>query len=455
MPKFSPDALAESLSRHFPEPAQHWCIALSGGLDSVVLLQAMVALRERHPHWTLRAIHVDHQLQSQSANWAAHCKAVAEALGVPCKVERVQLTDVSEQGVEAAARRARYAVFAETLQANEVLLTAHHADDQLETLLIALMRGSGMAGLAAMPLCMSFAAGAHLRPLLAFTRAELAEWATQQDIAFVEDPSNRDTRFDRNFLRHEVIPLLKSRWPSVAATVSRSAQHIAEADALLDRLAEQHLQAAAHGACLQIEPLRALDAPMRRLVLRHWIQAQGWLPPSTRALAALAHDMLQAAADRVPCARWSGVEVHRYRDSLYAVTARTEWNAERDLLWPWHSSLALPADMGCLRMHSESPRHDRNRAILSPNRLPETLAIRFRSGGERIRLAGESHRRELKKLLHDAQVLPWWRERVPLIYAGENLAAVADLWVSEEFCAKENEPALRIVWEGRPEIMVT
>lgn len=421
----------------------------------MVLLHAMALLREQHAEWRLRAIHIDHQLQANSPQWAERCLAIAEGLRVPCSVDRVSITELRPQGLEAAARHARYASFAAQLRAGEVLLTAHHADDQLETLLIALLRGSGVAGLASMPACAPFGAGFHLRPLLAFTRADLSEWAERQAIEFIEDPSNRNRRFDRNFLRHEIVPLLKSRWPAVAHTVTRSAQHLAEADALLTDRAEEYLRQVAVGECIDADRLRELDAAKRRLVLRRWIQQRGLLLPSSRTLEALDHDMLRSSMDRAPCVRWSGGEVNRHRNLLYIDLPRCELSAA-SLAWPWRRELALPDRLGLLRtsvaQNSIAAHGRKNQAVLSAERLPDTLTIRFRRGGERIRLAGEKHHRELKKLLQASDVLPWWRERLPLIYADDELVAVADLWCSENFAAGAGDNAVTVEWLKRPEI---
>lgn len=439
MPGFSAESLVASIDSQLGAGARSFCIALSGGLDSAALLHAMAAARALRPNWAVRAVHVDHGLQPASGGWAERCAAWAEAVDVPCTVRRVRVVDVRKQGVEAAAREARYGVLGDCLEKNEVLLTAHHADDQLETLLIALLRGAGVAGLASMPVCTPFAQGWRLRPLLGFTRQELSIWARERNIAWLEDPTNGDSRFDRNFLRHEIIPRLRERWPSVAATVSRTARHMAEADTLLDEFTDRDLQTAARGDCLAITALRELTPPRRRLTLRRWLQQRGLLLPSTSVLAALEHDMLAAADDRVPCIRWRGAEVHRYRGLLYAAPATEALRIHR-YEWDWRQTLSLEGTLGELRMAPASQG-------LAVERLPRTLTVSFRQGGEAIQLAGETHRRKLKKLLQASDVLPWLRTRVPLVYAGEQLVAVADLWVDSSFAAKENEQTMRVEWK--------
>ncbi len=436
-----------------------FCIALSGGSDSMVLLHIMAELRMHNPQLQIRAVHVDHQLHAHSAEWAGYCQDAASALAVPCEVLRVSVTDADELGVEAAARSVRYAAFRSVLRPGEILLTAHHADDQLETILLALMRGSGVDGLAAMPSCIRFAQGWHARPLLGFTHEALHEWAQARELKYLTDPSNDDTHFDRNFLRQGVVPLLKSRWPAIARTASRSASHLAEAQTLLDDWTETDYLLASVDDALSVDALRELPAPRRHALLRFWLQRREVLMPSTRVLHSLEHDMLEAAHDRVPCVHWQGAEVHRHRDLLYVEQPLSDWDATLHLYWDWQQELTLPSELGCLSLFDSgsdvsiaSSSVDRHSNGIARSRLPDQLQVRFRDGGERIRLPGEKHHRALKKLLQESAVLPWWRDCLPLVYAGEKLVAVADLWVSHEFAARGDESAVYLVWQREQNI---
>ena len=397
-----------------------FCIALSGGSDSMVLLHVMAEVRMHNPQLQLRALHVDHQLQPQSAQWAEQCQQAASQLQIECEVLRVSVTDTHELGMEAAARAVRYAAFRSALRPGEILLTAHHADDQLETILLALIRGSGVDGLAAMPSCIRFAHGWHARPLLGFTHDAL-------------------------------LPLLKTRWPSIARTASRSASHLAEAQTLLDDWTETDYLLASVEDALSVDALRELPAPRRHALLRFWLQRNGVLMPSTRVLHSLEHDMLQAAHDRVPCVQWQGAEVHRHRDLLYVEQPLSDWDTTLQLVWEWQQELVLPSELGCLSLF-DSEKVQSHVTGIARMRLPEQLQVRFRDGGERIRLPGEKHHRALKKLLQESSVLPWWRECLPLIYAGDRLVAVADLWISHEFAARQGEPAVALVWQREQNI---
>jgi tRNA(Ile)-lysidine synthase len=396
MASFSPQALAQVLESTLPANATQLCVAFSGGLDSTVLLHALHALRASHPHWSVRALHIDHQLQSSSALWSQECARIASQLEIPYACRRVHVTGALRSGPESAARTARYDAFARDLATEEVLLTAHHADDQLETVLLALVRGSGVAGVAAMPSCTVFAAGFHLRPLLNFTRAELESWAVEQRVVGVQDPTNADVRFDRNFLRHAVIPVLKERWPSVARTVTRSATHFADADQLLDELAATDLAHASCGACLQVAALRLLSSRRRRNLLRYWVHRGGFLMPSTRKLMALERDMLAARADSVPCVTWDGAEVRRYDDLLYLLKPSLAQLPTKPITWDVREELRLPDELGSLR--SVRARG----GGLSCERLPQDVQVRFRQGGEQLKPRHARHHRTLKYCLGGA-----------------------------------------------------
>lgn len=416
-------------------------IAFSGGLDSTVLLHALAQASPRR----VRAVHVNHALHPDAQRWEAHAQRIAASLGVEFEAHAVQVPPRPPEGIEAAARLVRYAVLRERLRPGETLLTAHHADDQLETVLLALVRGSGVDGLAAMPRCQPFGAGWHVRPLLEFTRDELARWAASRQLTWLDDPSNDDTRFDRNFVRNEIAPVLRRRWPSAAHSIVRAAAHLGEASKLLDELAEHDLADALVGSCLKVSALAVLQGARRRNLLRHWLESCGARAPSTRKLAALEHDMLAAQLDRVPCVGWDDVEVRRHRDLLYC-SPRLTGAAAMDFEWAWHAPAPLTSIPGSLRAEMSHGRGIKRAA------LPERIRIRTRRGGERLRLPGHEHRRELKKLLQEANVLPWWRDRLPLVYVGDTLMAVADLWIVGDYRAGPDEEGVRFVWDGRPDL---
>lgn len=426
---FSSDWLARRLAELLPAyPETSLCVALSGGADSVALLAAAAAIRGRP---ALRAVHVHHGLHPNADRWSRHCRALARRLRVPLKVIRVQVARPRGASLEAAAREARYAAFANELKTGEILLTAHHQDDQLETVLLQLLRGAGVAGLAAMPEAAAFASGQLVRPLLTRTRAELEDWARAQGLAWVDDDTNADEQLDRNYLRHSVLPPVRARWPSAAAAVSRSARHAAEARRLLNSIARVDVELAAVGTALSTQRLRVLDADRRRNALRYWITRSGFTAPDTRRLDELAGPLLDARSDAQPSVRWNDTLVERHADVLsirHAVEESSSPPAEVEWHWRAQSRLALAGGGGwCASIQIEIS-NDLH-GPLDLDALPETLIVRARQGGETIRPGLGARSRKLKALLQEARVPPAERANWPLIWAKDKLIGVADRWL--------------------------
>lgn len=429
--QFSSDSLLQRLD--LPAPVSRIYVGFSGGLDSTVLLHALAEQRNSLPA-PLAAVHVNHNLNPDSPAWAAHCARVCAALDVTLQAADVIVDTAPGASVEAAARDARYEVFRELLDPDEVLLTAQHQDDQLETFLLQALRGGGPHGLAAMPRRTRLGRGWLLRPLLEWPRAALEDWARERELAWLDDPSNADERFDRNYLRRQVVPLLKRRWPAAAQTVSRSARHCAEAAALVDEFAAVDLAACAAGErVLDIPALRRLDEARRRNLLRHWLEWLGFPRPSEKKLEHVLADVLEAGPDAEPCVEWADVAVHRYRERLYA---ERQPGLPRGGAWEG-ATFDLGGSWGRLR-----------RIAAQGPGLPEgRVEVRFREGGERIRPLGRQHHHELKKLFQEAGVLPWRRATLPLVYVDGQLAAVANLWLNADIVVDEG---WRVAWEDRP-----
>lgn len=424
-------------------PARCWWIAYSGGCDSTILLHALAALHPFLPAGlALRAVHVDHGLSRHSAAWAAHCEAACAALDIPCQTLRVNASASPGESPEAAARQARYRAIAALIEPGDGLLTAHHQDDQAETLLLQLLRGAGAHGLAAMPVHAPFAKGFIARPLLGFARDELAARAAQHDLSWVDDPSNFDTGFERNYLRHEIMPRLKQRVPACAAILSRTAAHMAEAAALLDELAEGDLQTV-HGSrpdTLSVAGLLRLSEARRRNVLRRWFKVLTLPAPWAAHLARIETDVLAAAEDSTPCVRWPGAEVRRYRGLIHALSPLPPHDPGAILAWDTAQPLTLPD--GSL-LTARAVKGGGLKASLCHN---QAVTVRFRQGGEQCRPAGRGHTHELKKLFQEQGIPPWQRDRIPLVCIGDRLASVADLWVCEPFQAKGDEKGVVVEW---------
>ena len=421
--------------------AEAYLLAYSGGRDSHVLLHALTGLSGHLPV-TLRAIHVDHGLQPASADWARHCTSVCAELGLECIVERLALRPQKGESPEALARRERYRVLSRHLGAGDMLLTAHHQDDQAETVLLQLLRGAGPAGLAAMPPVARFGSGYLARPLLQFSRDALLDYARENRLQWVDDPSNSDTGLDRNYLRQRVMPLLRARWPACGRTLSRSARHCAEAQSLIDTMAAADLKPLYrdNDGTLSSSGVAALPAPRSRAVLRAWISGAGYpLPDSTR-LDRVLYEVTGAAVDRNPLVRWPGAEVRRYRDRLYLLPPLPPLDPGFQHQWDGVAPLELPAGLG--RLHLE-----RGTGGIARAHWPrEGVQIRFRGRG-RLRPAGARMSLSFKKLFQQHAVPPWQRDRIPLVYIGDELAAVAGLCTCQPFAAGADEPGLSIRWE--------
>lgn len=439
---FTTDHLLQVLSG-WPTPAAYR-VALSGGLDSTVLLHALASVRDRLPA-PVAAAHVDHGLHADSATWAGHCQALCDRLDVPLEVCSVTVPCETGDSPEAAARAARYAALAGVMAAGELLLTGQHADDQAETVLLQLLRGAGVAGLAAMAPYASLGPGALGRPLLGVDRNDLTDYAAAHRLAWLDDPSNEDTGYDRNYLRHQVMPRLRQRWPAMARTISRSAAHCAAADAVVSQAA-----AAALEPCLlsrhrlALYPLLQQPADQRDHIVRVWIARAGLPTPPAHKLAALWTEVIPAAEDRSPVLSWPGAEIRRYRDVLWLMSPLAavprDWTAN----WGGDGELLLPDGLGRLKTAGGI-------AGIDPQRWADgRITVAYRSEGLRCTPAGRQGSRSLKKLFQEGDVPPWLRERTPLIFIDGELAAVADHCVCKPFAAAG--AGVRVVWQ-RPEVL--
>ncbi len=442
---FGPQWLQGRLSELLPAfPQVAVCVAFSGGADSTALLAALSEL-PRAP-LALRAVHIDHRLQRESRRWSAHCRRVARRLRVPFTARTATIAPARGESLEAAARAERYRLLGAMLAPGEALLTAHHQDDQLETVLLQLFRGAGVAGLAAMPDVAPFAAGLLVRPLLPLPRAALTDWVRARQMAWVEDDSNSQLGRDRNYLRARVLPLVRARWPSAGATVGRSARHAAEAQRLLEALGEADAGGASCGAMLSARMLRRLPLERRRNALRWWMAARGALTPPAARLAEIAGPLLEAREDARPRVAWEGAAVEREGDRvrlLLAARARGEPSPPLDLSWDWRTRRTplLPAPFGTLTLERD------RRGPLDLDALGPRLVLRERRGGERLRpLRGGPHR-ALKQLLQEAHVPVARRAQLPLLFDGDTLIGVADLWLDESVQAHAaSRRRARLLW---------
>lgn len=416
-------AIAQAVS-----PYRQLLVGFSGGLDSTVLLHRLKCWRDREPDVQLRAIHIHHGLSPRAEEWVAHCEAMCAAWAIPLLVERVTLAEEG-LGIEAQARKARYAAFAGALRTGEALVTAQHLDDQCETFLLALKRGSGPAGLSAMPERSEFAGTTLLRPLLGETRASLEAWAREHQLSWIEDESNQDDSYDRNFLRLRVLPLLCERWPHFADATARSAMLCAEQESLLDELLSEELSdLISEDGALAITPLEAISPARRAALLRRWLATHHAAMPSRAMLSRIWDEVAQAREDASPCVHLSGYEVRRYKGKLWWVKYSPSLT---DVVIHWTSPeapLILPQDMGSVSLMPTG--HVR---LPKPG---EPVSVRFKAGGL-LHIVGRNGGRKLKKIWQEYNVPPWLRDTTPLLFYGETLIAAAGVFITEEGWTEE------------------
>jgi tRNA(Ile)-lysidine synthase len=442
---FSAARLGEALAR-LPAIERLW-VAFSGGADSLALLHAMCELRGRSGCAEVAAVHVNHGLHARADDWQERCRRVCADLDVPLEVRRVDAGAAPGESPEAAARRARYDALAALVETHDAVCTAHHQRDQAETLLLQLVRGAGPAGLAAMPALARLGKGWLARPLLDSDPQALREYLVQCGVEWIEDPSNADLRFDRNYLRHEILPRLEARWPGVQRTLARAAAHQAEAAALVAELAHMDLgdSRADVPGTLSAPALLRLPAPRARNLLRGWLAERGLPAAGATHLEQILEELVKARDDAQPLVSWPGVEVRRYRERIYAWPPMPPHDAARVMVWDPQQVLALP--------HGELEAEPVEGRGLAVERCRQArLEVRFRQGGERFQPAGRRHSTALKKLLQTSAVPPWLRDRIPLIYVDGELAAVAGLWVGQSFAVADGESGWVLKWSELPEI---
>jgi len=416
-------------------------IGYSGGRDSHVLLHALHGLTVGDPQRVLSAIHVHHGVQPEADAWEAHCEQACADLDVPLEVVRVSVPEASKSGPEAAARQSRYQAFEARLGDGEVLCLAHHRDDQAETFLLQLLRGAGPEGLSAMPARAVLGKGSVVRPLLEVAPAAIRDYADAFRLCWIDDPSNDDRRFNRNYLRHEVMPLLLARWPAATRTIARAAANQAAIARAAHFIGGEALRGAGDVTeSLPCEAIARLDPDAAQLAVRAWLKQRGYSPPSKTRLNRILHEVVAARPDAEPLVAWSGAEVRRYRGALYVMPPLLKPDA--DAVHSWALS-GVPLDMVHGTLSAQPCVGKGLRAALCGDRR---LEVRFRRGGERCRPAGEAHSSSLKACFQRRGVPPWERNRLPLIFLDTELAAVADRWLCEGFEAREGEPGWAIHW---------
>jgi tRNA(Ile)-lysidine synthase len=432
-------------------------IGLSGGIDSIVLLDILARLRKRR-RFELHALHVNHQLSPNAARWARFCRSACRERQVECRVAKVHVA--RGNSVERAAREARYAALLKAR--SDYVVLAHNADDQAETVLLQLLRGAGVKGLAAMPFLRRSAdsartlpgnllSGRHasplmapsiIRPLLTVSRAQIEGYAQRRKLVWIEDESNEDPAYQRNWLRHEILPFLATRVPGYRTTLTRAANHFAEADALLDDLGRVDAGDSLTSGTISLDRLQRLSEARAKNVLRVIIAARGWPMPQAERLHEALRQALSARGDAKVRVELGGCQLRRHRDMLHLLPARADPGVPSVVTWRGETELVLPSLGGVLSM---TPR--RGKGIRVEPLRSEVVTIRGRAGGERLQCDADHPRRTVKNLLQEAGVPAWERARLPFIYCGNTLVCIPGLGVHHLYQASAEEAAISPTWQ--------
>ncbi|MUK60324.1 tRNA lysidine(34) synthetase TilS [Aliivibrio fischeri] len=415
----------------------HIVVALSGGVDSMVLLRLAAMYAKAH-QLKCMAVHVNHGLSKHASDWEVSCTSYCEELGIPLCIERVNLKVSPQESLEEVARKARYHVLEKHMRANSLLLTGQHQDDQVETFFLALKRGSGPAGLSSMPSIIPLKTGYKCRPLLFTSRQQIKAYAEQHQLVWVEDESNNDIRFDRNFLRHEITPILAQRWPSFASSVSRSAQLCAEQEALLVELLRPKLEQSQNEyQGLSIKQIEPESVASRNMLMRLWLKRFGIPLPSQSQLNILWNEVAMAQQDANPCLELGNVQIRRYQGYIYCVPKYQDLSLWAEVL---ENKVTLPDHLGDIELRIRSGVVKEERALLLRAPLPnEKVEIRFNVIGLTPHPETRQHSRKMKKLYQEYEVPTWQRSRLPMLFYNDELAAVAGLFVCKAFSGQECE----------------
>jgi tRNA(Ile)-lysidine synthase len=416
---------------------QRFYIAYSGGVDSHVLLHCCASITHLKDKFT--AVYVHHGLQAEAESWAKHCEKTAKDLGVEFLTLRVNANAAPGESPEEAARNARYAALKSLIKADDALLLAQHREDQLETVLLQLFRGSGLRGLSGMPERMAFGAGVMLRPLLNTPKQAISDYAHAHQLSWVEDPSNQSNDYDRNFLRNAVVPLLKQRWSAIDKTVARSAKHCADAQVLVDEVADELFGAVFNlvDKTLSISRLSEHHSHPQQLIVRHWFRHRGLKMPAQAKVERILNEVVAAAGHRDPVLSGQGYSIRRYRDKLYCLT-NLSGTEPQDRVWPaGQASIKITDDRTLSCVPS-------SKGISRERWQDATVEVRFRRGGEKIRLPGREGHHSLKNLFQEAGIPPWERDVMPFVYLNDTLAAVGDLWVSAAFYSEKTQDCISL-----------
>ena len=415
------------------------CISLSGGVDSIVLLYALNQCLDKVS--SIRAIHINHNLVKNSQSWAEFCKKTCDQIQIQIDIHSVKVNTTEGFGIEAAARKARYQKLQGSIQDGEWLMTAHHQDDQLETVLLRMARGTGIEGLQGIQKQFNFGRGNIIRPLLDISKNEILGYARQKNLDWVEDTSNKETYFDRNFLRMKVIPTLKERWPAFSSSISRLSDISSQTSILLKELAEQDLGLNYPTKNLDTEIFKNKSIGRVINIIRFMILKNEMSVPSMKVLNSGVNTLLNPKSVN-PSMVWDNYCIKRYLDKLYFLQlSELQPNQSNELMnWSIDEPLVLDENGSTLAATIAKGKG------LSLKKCNKNLDVQFRQGGESIRPVGHKITKKLKKLFQENHILPWVRDKIPLLYKKNELIGVGDLWFNQNYVASKEEEGFIVNW---------
>jgi tRNA(Ile)-lysidine synthase len=393
------------------KPTTTWIVAYSGGVDSHVLLHQL-SLAAAAQQISVKAIHVNHGLHPDADQWTSHCLQECQKINIPLQVHSININRQPQQSLEAVARKERYAILQNAINKNCILVTGHHLDDQAETLLLQLFRGSGVKGLASMPTRQSFGDGLHIRPLLQATRDSIYQYANKHHLNYIHDDSNDDTKFTRNYIRHQVMPILKKQWPSISSSICRSSRHCADADQLLTTYAAETIKKLS-SSTIDITAMNNLTTKQQQNILRQWISANQYQPPTTKQLQQI-QGMISTPNEKQPEVQLKNYEIRRHKKQLYILKPLQNHNPSQVISWNMTHDLTLTHGLGTL-----NKKHILNNIPSSTDK--NKITVRFRQGGERWKKSNQTITHCVKNLMQEENIEPWLRDRIPLIYEDSTL----------------------------------
>jgi tRNA(Ile)-lysidine synthase len=413
-------------------------VALSGGVDSVVLLHLLHQLQKTQ-NFTLKASHVHHGLSKNADKWVKFCEKLCTKLSIPLDVNYVKLPQKKSLGIEGEARQLRYEKL--LTSKTDLVVLAHHEDDQAETFLLQLIRGAGVKGLSSM---------AHFddirklwRPLLNTSRSDIESYAKKHQLKWIEDESNQNTDFDRNFIRSKVLAILKNRFSHIIKVISRSSAHLAEAQNLLDDLAKldlkNSLKSCNYKHKLQVKTLDKLSNSRAKNILRYWLEINDQLMPSKDLLDELLRQVLTAKKDATIKIQISkNFEIRRYKDEIYIVKKNLKGQKNYEIIWKGESEILLPngAQLNFKKV--------KGRGINFKFLDNQKLKIRNRQGGEFFKPDSKRPTKKIKQLLQESDLPPWEREFFPIIFVGDELAAVPNFGIDQKYQAGHQITGLEV-----------